>query len=216
VNPLETLDPTRSLARELKFALDAKIEEAKQLWSEFENERKKVVESGEAKSAAALKRLEEMHDTYLVVSDEAGDLQTKLIRQLGIASKGGGVMGDTPGELFAKGLERQGVDFKGVTTGGSIVPATFDQLIRALPQRQLRLRNLVTTDTADADQVSFLQQTVFTNAAAPVATAGLKPTSTITVQRVDQVVMTIAHLSEAVDRALLMTPTSSRSSSTSS
>jgi HK97 family phage major capsid protein len=191
----------------LKGALDAKTAEAKQLYADFENERKKVVESGVdlTKDTEAMKRLDDLHQAYKVVADDAQDLRDRLDRELlGMPSKSAGESGDTPGAVFVKGLAQQGIDFKAVTTGGSIVPATFDSLIRTLPQRQLRLRNLVRVDRADADLVSFLQQTVFTNAAAPVAAGALKPTSTMTVQRVDQAVVTLAHMSEPVDRSLLM------------
>ena len=199
----DRLDPSQALAHDLKAAHDAKTAEAKERWDEFERARKKAVADGSTKDAAKLKELEDLRDVYMRSASEAQDLRDRLDRAiLGMPSKG--FAGETPGAIFAKELERQGVDFKAVTTGGSIVPATFDELIRTLPQRQLRLRNLVRTASANADTVSFLQQSVFTNAAAPVATGALKPTSTFTVQRVDQPVQTIAHMTEPVDRSLLM------------
>jgi HK97 family phage major capsid protein len=202
---LDRLDPTQTTARDLKAALDVKHAEAKELYATYERARRTAIESKAdlSKDAAKLKELEGMRDAYSKSAGEVQDLRDRLDRiMLDLPSKG--VAGDTPGEIFAKELERQGVDFKAVISGGSIVPATFDELIRKLPQRQLRLRNLIRMASADADVVSFLQQTVFTNNAAPVALGALKPTTVLTVQRVDQSVQTIAHLSEPIDRALLM------------
>lgn len=201
----DRLDPTQTLARDLKAAYDVKTAEAKDLWATFDRERRKAIESGAdlTKDASKLKELEELHAAYNAVAAEAEDLRDRLDKHLLGVPTPSGAAGDTPGALFAKNLAAQGIDFKAVTTGGSIVPATFDTLIRALPQRQLRLRNLVTVDQADADTVSYLRQSVLTNAAAPVAAGALKPTSTITVERVDSSVTTIAHLTEPVDRALL-------------
>src|SRR4051794_11085898 len=147
---MDPFEKTRTDAQELKTAYDAKNGEAKQKWAAFERERKRLVEAGvdAAKNASALRELERLHDDYKTVADEAQHLHDRLMRSLDLTK--GVAMGDTPGAIFAKNLERQGIDFKAVTTGGSIVPATFDTLIRALPQRQLRLRNLVNVDAANA------------------------------------------------------------------
>ncbi|MDH3026410.1 HK97 family phage prohead protease [Gordonia alkanivorans] len=50
---------------------------------------------------------------------------------------------------------------------------------------------------------SYLRQTVRTNNAAPVATGGTKPTSTLTVESVDGKLTVIAHVSEQIDHYTL-------------
>ena len=89
------------------------------------------------------------------------------------------------------------------TAGATLVPAFFDPRIRGLPQRSLFVRSLIPVRQADGDKVRYIRQTVATQNAAPVAAGALKPTSVYTVERVEETVRTIAHVTEALDRALL-------------
>lgn len=89
------------------------------------------------------------------------------------------------------------------TSGGTMVPAFFDPGIRDLPQRSLFVRSLIPTVQASGDKVWFLRQSVATQNAAAVAAGAVKPTSVYTVERIEQKVTTIAHVTEALDRMLL-------------
>jgi HK97 family phage major capsid protein len=89
------------------------------------------------------------------------------------------------------------------TSGGTLVPAFFDPQIRDLPQRSLFVRSLIPTVGASGDKVHYLRQTVATQNAAAVAAGATKPTSVYTVERVETPVTTVAHVTEALDRALL-------------
>jgi HK97 family phage major capsid protein len=111
------------------------------------------------------------------------------------------------GAEFMKQIRPRGVDtmqaFDGTTGGATLPMPFFDPKLRELPQRQLFVRSLIPTLQVNGDKVDFMRQTVFTNAAAAVASGGLKPTSTITVERAEAPIRVIAHVSEAIDRFLL-------------
>jgi HK97 family phage major capsid protein len=86
---------------------------------------------------------------------------------------------------------------------GIFDPGTF--------QRELTIRDVITTGTTDSDVVEFVRVTGYTNNAAPVPeadnvdptdTTGLKPFSDLTLERVAEMVKTIAHAVAATTRAL--------------
>lgn len=90
------------------------------------------------------------------------------------------------------------------TSGGATMPSPFfDNRMRTLPQRQLFIRSLIPTRQVNTDKVDYIRQTVFTNLAAAVAPGALKPTSTITAERVEAPIRVVAHVSEALDRMML-------------
>ncbi|HYI66374.1 MAG TPA: phage major capsid protein [Candidatus Limnocylindrales bacterium] len=119
-------------------------------------------------------------------------------------------------EVPASFMPRRGVG--ALVTGGSATsagaltipdqsgifdPGTFE--------RELTIRDVITTGTTDSDVVEFVRVTGYTNLAAPVAEAdsidptdntGRKPFSDLTLQRVAEVVKTIAHGVPATTRAL--------------
>lgn len=90
------------------------------------------------------------------------------------------------------------------TSGGATLPFSFfDSNLKPLLQRRLMIRDLIPTVGVETDKVGYVQQTVFTNNAAPVSSGALKPTSVITAARQETPIATVAHVSEAVDRNLL-------------
>ena len=89
------------------------------------------------------------------------------------------------------------------TSGGTLVQPFYDQRIRELPQRSLFVRSLIPTAQTTGDKVWYLRQTVATHAAAAVAAGAEKPKSTYTVARIETLVTTIAHVTEAMDRGIL-------------
>lgn len=110
-----------------------------------------------------------------------------------------------PGADFVKAVQEAPGGTKALdgTSGGTLVRPFFDPNIRYLPQRHLVVRSLLPTRPATGDKIWFLRQTTATQAAAVVPAGGLKPTSVYTVERVEDSVRTIAHVSEALDRSLL-------------
>ncbi|MDP8905502.1 MAG: phage major capsid protein [Chloroflexota bacterium] len=71
------------------------------------------------------------------------------------------------------------------------------------PVRPRFLREIIPSRRNDTGHFSYLRQTARTNNAAPVAEGGLKPTSVYTLERVDEPIATIAHLSEPIPRQQL-------------
>lgn len=69
-----------TLARQIKERLDAKTEEAKSLYAEFERARTDALKDGKniADDPDAFNALNEMHKRYAQVADEVSDLQSKL------------------------------------------------------------------------------------------------------------------------------------------
>lgn len=92
------------------------------------------------------------------------------------------------------------------TSGGATLPvASFDPRIRSLPTRNTFIRSVLPVQPIEgSDKVAYVAQvSPFTNSAAQVANAALKPTSAMSVQRLEAPVVTVAHLSEGIPRQLL-------------
>lgn len=89
------------------------------------------------------------------------------------------------------------------TSGSTASPSFYNPDLQAMPRRRLYLRDLIPTVPIDTDRFEYVRHTVDTNAAAAVAAGALKPTSTITVERISDRAQVIATTSEAVDRMLL-------------
>jgi HK97 family phage major capsid protein len=73
-----------TLARQIKERLDAKTEEAKAAWADFDGARKELLSSGKnaADEPDQFKGLHEKHGVYMKVADEAAELQKKLMQAL--------------------------------------------------------------------------------------------------------------------------------------
>ena len=195
----------------LRAQLSEKKGECAEAWQAFETYRKENRGTlMKRKSGAVFERAMKLHETYLALADEAKDLEKKLWESFdgaGGKSRTSGVeFGRLDGiaDAFVKNLGGGSVDgLKALVSGASPVAPFFDERIRQLPQRARSVRSLVPVVPIDSDLASFVRQTVRTILAAPVAAGALKPTSVITIEKVDQPVTTIAHLSEPIDRAIL-------------
>src|SRR4051812_1487985 len=68
----------------LRDALAIKTNEASEKWAVFEAERERVARSNAdiSKNAPEVRRLSDLHDEYKALSDEAADLQQRLIKAL--------------------------------------------------------------------------------------------------------------------------------------
>lgn len=204
--------PGNELYAALRSAHDAKRREAAEKWQAFEKARKQAIESGTdlTKDAAKLRELDDLHKSYEATAKDLTDLQERLLDHADGKATGGIPSREDKGipGLGAEFLRRIGVGVDSLkaldgTAGASLVPAFFDPRIRQLPQRALFVRSLIPVRQADGDKIHYIRQSVATQNAAPVAAGALKPTSVFTVERIEEPVRTIAHVTEAIDRALL-------------
>lgn len=78
-------------------------------------------------------------------------------------------------------------------SGGDLVVPYYRPGIIALPTRRLTVASLLASGTTDSNLVVSMKETTFTNAAAPVAEAGIKPESTLIFDAVNDPVRKIAH-----------------------
>lgn len=206
MNPLLTQnDPiTTALRTQWETANDS----AKSQWEDFDAARKESgVMEGKSADKATLKRLADMQTAYEKSADEAQELHDRLLPRLGKATRnhnqgglGGVSRGVSIGKAFIDGVGQKALDG---TSGGSLVPPYAESGILDMPSRATFVRSLIPVRQADSDKVWFLRQSAFTNLAAPVAAGADKPKSVLTVERIERPVTTIAHISEALDRALL-------------
>lgn len=193
----------------LRAEYQASSEEAGKLWAEFDQARKEsgieeALTKGQRPDTAVMDKLNRLKKTYEAAADRAGNLHDRLLNQLGKTTRNhnqGGLGGVSIGKAFIDGVGQKALDG---TSGGSLVPPYADSgIILDMPSRALFVRSLIPVRQADSDKVWYLRQSAFTNLAAPVAAGADKPKSVLTVERIERPVTTIAHISEAMDRALL-------------
>jgi HK97 family phage major capsid protein len=211
------IDPKNmSPSTALREQLDEAKAEASRRWQAFDKERKRLIEGGKASSAEGLRELEELHGAYKRSAAECDELTERFLESIdsklramgtSAAAASGKAQPPTPlrsiGDEFWKKLGPGGSKALEGTSGGTMVAPFYDPNIRNLPQRALFVRTVIPTVAADSDKVWFLRQSVATQNAAPVAAGALKPTSVYTVERIEQPVTTVAHITEPLDRALL-------------
>lgn len=95
--------------------------------------------------------------------------------------------------------------FDGTTGDATLAQPFYDPIINEMPQRALFMRSLIPTESVPyGDRVQYLRESIATNKAAAVAAGGLKPTSIYTTEMISSNFSVLAHLSEALDRSLLM------------
>jgi len=85
--------------------------------------------------------------------------------------------------------------------GDLIVPQRVPGIIRQ-PDRQMTIRDLLSVGRTTSNSIEFVQETGFTNAAAPVAEGALKPESSISFGLESAPVRTIAHWVQASKQVL--------------
>lgn len=78
-------------------------------------------------------------------------------------------------------------------SGGALVGTQLATQDTLAPQRAFRIRDLITVQETQSNAIEYIQETGFTNAAAPVAETLAKPESTLTYDVLNQSVKTIAH-----------------------
>lgn len=78
-------------------------------------------------------------------------------------------------------------------SGGAVIVPQYLPGILPLGFRRLVVADLMASGTTDSNLISYMVETVFTNAAAPVLEGGVKPESTLTFAAVQEAVRKIAH-----------------------
>lgn len=105
------------------------------------------------------------------------------------------------GSVFAKQVGPDGITTKALApSGATVVAQEFAPSPVSLGQPATGLLDVVPVKPHSTGQFSYLRQTVRTNNAAKVADHGLKPTSVFTVERIEDQLDVIAHLSEPIPR----------------
>ena len=201
-------------------------QEARAEWSAFDAERQRMIKAHVdiVNDRQAMQRLEALHARYEAAAGRVQTLEAEFTQAAIEQAQGpgspsldpstpaapaaaGGAMLHDPGAGWMKWGREVATRFQAAvdgTVGGAASPPFFDSDIKALPARRLFVRSVIPTVAVDSNTVDFVQQTVRTNAAAAVAAGGTKPTSTYTIARKNTAITTIAHVTEAIDRALLM------------
>lgn len=104
---------------------------------------------------------------------------------------------------FASGGERLRagqslrVDVKAITSlvasGGTLIAPDRREGIIEIPQRPLRVRDLLAPGRTNSNLIQYFRELLFTNNAAPVAEGTLKPESNLTFEQRDAKVIKLAH-----------------------
>jgi HK97 family phage major capsid protein len=212
--PADVLAHLDDRGKALKAAFEEADKKASHAWSDFDRSKSEAETKGlDLSDDDVFGPIKAKHDRFKQASAEAEKAKNAYMAHLERGPEGNkGTKEQVPGswptnvsdsflEHF-EGEEGQKALVSGTGAGAYVAPFWSPEL-RQLPQRRLFIRSLIPSVSHDSDHVWFLRQSVYTNQAAPVAAGALKPTSTITIERVEQPVTTIAHLSEAIDNAVL-------------
>ncbi|MDE4601389.1 phage major capsid protein [Sinorhizobium meliloti] len=157
-------------------------------------------------AAEVLKKLGETDEKMAGFAAQLLELEQKGARA-SFFGGGGGSRVPTWGEQVVKAAELRSFADGGrnaktripIETKAPITSAEFpvvpdvDREIAPLGRRRLMVRSLLGQANTTSNAVSYRRETGFTNAAAPVAEAALKPESNITFEEVTAPVRTLAH-----------------------
>lgn len=94
------------------------------------------------------------------------------------------------------------IELKAITSSDAAAWSGRDPEIESLTRRQFKVRDLLNVVPTLAGSVDYARQVTRTNAAAPVAEAAQKPTSSYAWEQVNLPMRTIAHLSKITRQAL--------------
>ena len=87
-------------------------------------------------------------------------------------------------------------------SGGKLVVPAYQPGIQPMATRPIVVMDLLMPGSTDSNVVTYMQETTFTNAAAPVAEGALKPESALVFNQVNEPVCKIAHWLPATDEIL--------------
>ena len=191
-------------------ALEAAEARAGLAWREFDTHRNGLVDrkAREATDPKGFERLEELGDAYERAASEVAVARTAWKRAIGSAratSRDVDYRTEPLESTWGQKVAAAAVERKDLLASGFTLPPAFDSDIVVKPERARFVRQVIPTVTLEGtDRFKFIRQTVRTNAAVPVAAGSTKPTSTFTVESVEDRVRVLAHVSEAIDRSLLL------------
>ncbi|MBA1200459.1 phage major capsid protein [Pseudomonas capeferrum] len=181
-----------------------------QIKSQAESVEKQIKTSGEM-SAETRVKVDELLTKQGEISARLTETEQKLVN----ASRDRSQPDRQPsvGEIVSASKEMEGVDssFRGsrrisvpraaitsaTGSGGDLVPAERLYGVQAAPERRLTIRDLIAPGQTGSNSVEYVQESGFTNNAAPVAEKGAKPYSDITFKLENAPVRTLAHLFKA-------------------
>lgn len=136
---------------------------------------------------------------------EQGEDEQKSLGQLIIESeayKAGNLTGSSRASIKVS-ADRAAITTANTTVGAgrspgtSLVPGQRVPGIFGLPERQMTIRDLLLPGQTSSNNVEYVKETGYTNAAAPVAETTAKPYSDLTFDMTSAPVRTIAHLFKA-------------------
>ncbi|UIJ43718.1 phage major capsid protein [Sphingomonas cannabina] len=206
----------KQLSRDLKAATD----EVK----EFAKEAKERFEKGEQLSTEAKEKADQALVKFNELSATMTEVEQKLARRGG---EGGGEDRKSIGAMFLADenvkafMERApskgavSLSMKAIITsattdadgsaGDLIVPDRLAGIV-APPERRMTVRDLITPGRTSSNSIQFVQETGFTNAAAPTAETAQKPQSDLKFDLKTLPVATIAHWVQASKQILSDAP----------
>ncbi|MDX1070466.1 phage major capsid protein [Sinorhizobium medicae] len=164
-------------------------------------------------AAEVLKKLAETDERMAVLAEQLADLEQKGARgSFGgggnrILSWGDQVVKSAELRSFAEGgrnaKTRIPVETKATLTSTDfpVIP-DFDREIVPLGRRRLLVRSLLGSANTTSNAISYRRETGFTNSAAPVAEAALKPESDLNFEEVTAPIRTVAHWLKASRQVL--------------
>lgn len=193
------------LAAEIKAANEKAIEAVKAIAEDALGKAK----AGEALSQANKERADEALLKLGEVATEMKALEQKLARDPGKPetqkSLGSRFVEDENVKQWLAGNPRQGkadIEIKATLTSlttdaagsvGDAIQATRLPGIQSLPQRRMTVRALLMPGQMDGSTIEYVQETGFTNSAAPVAEGAAKPSSDIKLDLLNTPARVIAH-----------------------
>lgn len=136
---------------------------------------------------------------------EQGEDEQKSLGQLIVESeayKAGNLTGSSRASIKVS-ADRAAITTANTTVGAgrspgtSLVPGQRVPGIFGLPERQMTIRDLLLPGQTSSNNVEYVKETGYTNAAAPVAETTAKPYSDLTFDMTSAPVRTIAHLFKA-------------------
>lgn len=181
-----------------------------QLKAQAEQAHKDVARQQEM-SAETRSKVDEMLTKQGELQARLHEAEQKLVNAN--SDRGQGERQQSVGEIVVASQQMEGVDssFRGsrriavpraaitsaAGSGESLVPAERLYGIQAAPERRLTIRDLIAPGQTSSNAVEYVQETGFTNNAAPVAEGAAKPYSDITFELENAPVRTLAHLFKA-------------------
>jgi HK97 family phage major capsid protein len=202
-------------------AQKAMVKEIKQLATDLaarDKEMGETIAKAVAESASALGLSTETKAALEAQAKTSVEILSRLTELEQKATRGGGMGGGSAvkslGQSFVddEGIKKalaQGDKFKGrasfsvkaiTSVTGDVAGAAGDLIqptrvpgIVAPPDRELRVRSLLTPGRTSSNSIEYVQETGFTNAAAPVAETTQKPESTLKFDKKTAPVRTLAH-----------------------